>query len=259
MKNILFMLLFIACGQETKHSQVPDLSTRAPKPEIGTQSMSNELENKVEIFVAFLWPLTISEVARKSVEEVLKLGRSLRSGNEKLLGVKSEFEILKCEKILAGEIIVTYEEEDHCYNLEDTRSTLTVQMLEKVNTMRNEVKSIGGEWLDSNQDFDTTETSQIDFDKNTFSIFSMGSTTVDDKKEPIPYPKLPFKIKRINDFSFLEMTFPRTESAGMYSVKADINLREHSAIFQGDLDLIIGDKTQKGIIYWQVLKKSTLL
>lgn len=259
MKYLLLTLLLIGCGQETKLKDVPDLSKRSVKPQTTITTMGSSLQSEVEIFVAFLWPLEISQSQIKDVELVLDLGRSLRSGNESLLGVKAEFETLKCEQILAGDIIVTMEEEDYCYDLEDRRSTLTVTMLEKVQTMKQTIEGIDGEWLDSNQDFDSSEVSQIDFEKNTLSIYSMGSINKNEEKLPVPYPKLPFQIKSLEDYSFLEMSFPRSDADGLYSVKADIIPRKYSVIFQGDLDLFRNGSIQRGIIYWQVLKKSSLL
>lgn len=260
MKYLLIALVFIGCGDKTNNTSIQDLITSEDQIAINTSSMSYEYEKNIDIFVAFLWPQEIiSHSAQTSVKNLLEIGRNLRSGNEELLGYSTEFKSLKCEEIFSGDIIVDYEVEEYCYDLEEKRNSLTALMLEKVSTMKSEVLSMGGKWLDSNQDFETNESSLIDFNTNTLSIFSLGSLEVDGEKQPLPYPKLPFEIKRVDNYSYIELFFPNLNGEGIYKIKADLNVQKNSLIFQGDLNLVTKDKKQRGIIYWQLLRKTSSL
>lgn len=260
MKVLLLIFILFSCGQKVDKTPIKDISDELVETTISTQSMGFNYENSIDIFVAFLWPEKISTSSQQdAIEKVLKLGRDLRAGNEELLGSTFEFKELRCEQIFSGEIDATYEEEEFCYELENKKLSLTVEMLEKVTTMETLVREMGGEWLESNQDFDTHENSKINFNTRNLSFFSMGHELIDDKKVPLPYPKLPFEIKSVGHFSFIELFFPRKNGSGIYKIKADLNFQKYSLIFQGDLDLVKDNKTRRGIIYWQILKKSARL
>lgn len=258
MKFLLITLIFIGCGGKTNNTTIEDLTTSDDQIAINTSSMAFEYEKKIDIFVAFLWPQEIiTSSAQASVKNILEIGRSLRSGNEELLGYSTKFNSLKCEEIFSGDIIVDYEVEEFCYELEEKRNSLTALMLDKVSTMKSEVLNMGGKWLDSNQDFETNESSLIDFNTRTLSIFSLGSKEVDGEKQPLPYPKLPFEIKKVDNYSFIELFFPNSIGEGIYKIKADLNVQKNSLIFQGDLNLVTREKKQRGIIYWQLLRKTS--
>ena len=258
MKLLISLLLLFGCGNKTNSTTIEDLTPEENNNTISTSAMSFEYEQKIDIFVAFLWPLKIeTPAAKRSVIKILDVGRSLRTGNEELLGYSIEFKKLRCEEIFAGEIIVDFETEDYCYEVEEKRNSLTAVMLEKVNTMKSEVQSMGGEWLDSNQDFETNEGSLIDFNTNTLSIYSLGSKVENGETAPLPYPKLPFEIKMMDSYSYIELFFPRKDGVGIFKIKADLNIQKNSIIFQGDLNLVTGESTQRGIIYWQLLKRTS--
>lgn len=260
MRLLLITLLLLSCGQKVDKTPVKNLVDKTPETTVITQSMAFDFESSIDIFVAFLWPKKIeTDFQQASIEQVLRLGRDLRLGNEELLGSTFEFNNLKCEQIFSGNIEVSYEEEEYCYELEENKLNLTAKMLEKVTLMEQSVREMGGEWLESNQDFESSENSNIDFESKTLSIFSMGHKYEANEKLPLPYPKLPFEIKTINNFSFIELFFPRIDGEGMYKVKADLNYQKHSLIFQGDLNLISNGQTRRGIIYWQILRKSARL
>lgn len=259
MKVLIIILLLLSCGLKVQNTKVIDQSLVQVESEIilNTQSMSFNFDKKIDIFVAFLWPLRVTTTNQQlAIENVLKLGKELRIGNEELLGTQTEFNTLRCEQIFSGELEVTYEEEEYCYQLEEKKLSLTASMLEKVTQMEDFVRNMGGEWLESNQDFETNESSLIDFSNNTLSLFSMGHEIINGEKLPLTYTKLPFEIKTIDNYSFIELFFPRKNEEGIYKVKADLNFQKHSLIFQGDLDLISNGQTRRGIIYWQILRKS---
>lgn len=203
----------------------------------------------IDILVAFLWPEFVRTPQDKVLlKEIILDARLLKSEKEKFQAkrflLKKEYKDFECEK---------HPNDDRCIEIEDAiveHDGGLVEIYRRVETIKQNVSLVGGEWLETNMDYPSLPLSSVDFSKASLTLTVFGKF----KDAPLAYQFSNAKI--YNDVGFQRFVFEaqRKDEQGFWQIEVAPSQNEFSLLFQGELYWVLPGKTRQGFIYWEHLK-----
>lgn len=259
MKYLFFLFLIISCQTKVKKEEVL-LIPGKPTSYISSMSSWDHYSKDIDIMVAFLWPSSVREEQRPLLNEIIQTSRDLKNQKESFLKtsheLKKDFDQYFCNCVLNYEC--TGEEdiidENICYEIEEktyANERLLIGIYGLVELIKGNVKTIGGQWLDTHMDHRNLPSSQMNFStmELTLSAFDSGSDA------PYSYEKLNTNLIQDQDFKQLNVEFSRQHDGksnyGSWRIEAAAIPSQYSLLFQGKLFWDHDGKSYEGMIYWE--------
>ena len=272
MKNTIFILLFFlnSCGkiklQEIYATKATNTNT------INIQNDSAQYSEVIDVMVAFLWPIKIeNQTQQVKLEQIITTSRELLSSKEQFLNTKFKLQELftanQCPCAINNECTgnETNMDTTKCYELEDAiykNDSSLIEIYGLLETIKKNVKEIGGEWLDTHLDLKEVESSTIKLSSMDIHFSALGS--YEDKSIKKPFSYLIHDIPVIQEPVYKRITFsmPRlfyldgqTITRGNWTVDVGLTENKSSLLFQGELSWNYQGLKRRGVIYWENPRK----
>ena len=274
MKNTYFLILLFllsSCGK-IKLQEIYSSSSTKNTNTISIQNDSAKYSEIIDVMVAFLWPLKIENQSQQiKLEEVIAHSRELVSSKEKYLSTKFKLQELftanQCPCAINNECSGNETDMDatKCYEIEDAiykNDSSVIDIFGLVETIKKNVKEIGGEWLDTHLDLKNVASSTIKLSSMDIYFTALGS--YEDNNITKPFSYLIQAIPVIQESGYKRMTFsmPRlffqdgqTVARGNWTVDVGLMENQSSLLFQGELSWSYQGSKRRGVIYWENPKK----
>lgn len=262
MKTILLLIFVFSCGPKDKFQEIP----YSPKKSTNTLSVLqswSKYSPKIDIMVAFLWPLQVKVSDRPKLASIIETSRELKSQKELYLlkkrQIQIEYDRYQCACVI--DLECTGEEEDlnetKCYEIEEltyANDRELVPIFGLVEKIKSNVIEIGGEWLKTHMDFRELPSSSMDFHSLQIQLSAFGGEAV-----PLSYEISGARINQEDYFKRLSFSFKREiylessekASYGNWEVDAAIVDSEASLLVQGKLFWNYQGVKREGLIYWE--------
>lgn len=250
--KFIILIILISCTRVSNHKITKQMDR---SPELERLETDGNYSEKIDVMVAFLWPVRIhSDVQRASLRSVLAGSRKLKdlqdSYFQKKLVLSRAWKKEGCDCVLNSicENEVPETPFERCTELEEevfTNERALPAIYGIVEEMKAHVKSAGGEWLKTHTDFPEGPVSEMNFEESLLSlpVFS----PVD---EPVSYENLPYVLRDSGSYDSLEVRFPDSVDRGEWHFDMAIQRTPEAMKFQGKLFLRKGKSRREGIVYW---------
>lgn len=248
--KILLLLLLISCAEE-KRRGIPVL----PSEERQLDRLETDLpySQKIDVMVAFLWPVRIeTAIQKQAVRDLINGSRSLKDLQDgyfrKKIELRRSWVKKDCDCVLnslcTGEIPDT--PFDECVSLEEQtfaneRELPAIYSI--VEKMKESVKISGGEWLETHTDFPEGPVSEMDFDRGILRLPVFAG--IQDQ-----YPEIPYSLSRGRTYDTFYAEFTDPGKRGNWIFDMSIQRSTEALKFQGKLFLRHQNTEREGIIYW---------
>jgi hypothetical protein len=253
--RFLFFLTLISCTKVT-YQEVPGQKTSlaySSKLTINTK----EYSENIDLLVAFLWPTEITtEFQRIELQEIIKLSRALKSQKERfqsrIYELKQDYLNSNCPCVLEsrcrGDEI--NRDEKKCLSIEEKifeQESELPKIFSLVEDIKSKVRSINGEWIETNQDFPDLPLSTFNFQDLVLKLQVFGV----DGLQPISYDLKNPELTEEIDFQKLTYSFPSKGDLGVWRIEVAPTQTKSNLLFQGELYRIEGHVKREGFIFWE--------
>lgn len=255
MKNILILLIIISCTK-AKYKDIPG----APQQNNYVSALRidfKEYSENIDLFVAFLWPEQIkSESQRQELKSIISTSKDLKSQKEKFqikrYELSDEYRRFECPCILEFRCqgTETQNDEDKCLQIEEgifENDKRLPAIYALVDVMKEKVLSIGGEWLETNQDHPEIPLSSFNFNTLKLNLKAFGA----EENRPLEYEFARPEIFEDKDFQLLRFSSPRKSASGDWRIEVTPYKNKASLVFQGELYWDRSGIKRQGIIFWE--------
>lgn len=264
---LLSLTLIVGACSKTKITPIPEKEKEEAQLSrliIGSENYRPE----IDVMVAFLWPERIeNEKQRKAIAQIISDSRKLQkykgSYFEAKLKLDRKFQSHWCDCAL-NEVCDGSEGEldlPLCEGIENEISQNNQQLVlfyELVEKVKSGVKESGGQWLETNLDFNLQPASVLDLEKEQLILNAFDSYTSREEKSPYIYQVSGFKLTQERSYQRLEFHFPRLFFKeeqfilkGHWHIDVSIQASASSLTFQGELSWEYQGIKRLGIIYWE--------